>query len=183
MRLFVAVELDEAVREAIARALEPLRALPQAPRGLRWLAPDNWHITLQFLGEVQDSALVAVRDACTQASTTIAPFDLVLAGIGAFNPRSARVLWLGARSGSSDLAKLAAAVTTRTQVLGSVPEARAFTPHITLARLKPPADVRPLLPELKLPPFGQRVATLTLLCSHLGHPGARYEPLLRAPLG
>ena len=182
MRLFIAVELDAAVREALARALEPLRALPELLRGLRWLPPESWHITLQFLGGVQEDALDAVREACTQAGTTVGAFQLVLAGAGAFNPCKARVLWLGTRTGGTELAQLAAAVTSRTAPLGFTPDERAFNAHVTLARLKPPADVRAILPHLQLGPFNQRVTALTLMQSHLGQHGARYEPLLRVPL-
>ena len=182
MRLFVAVELDEAVREQLSRALEPLRALPELPRGLRWLPPESWHVTLQFLGGVQEDALDAVRDACTQAGTAVGAFELTLAGTGAFNPRSARVLWLGARTGSPQLAALAASVTARTEPLGFAAEARAFNAHVSLARLKPPADVRAFLPRLQLGPFAQRVTHLALVRSHLSQHGARYETLLRVPL-
>jgi 2'-5' RNA ligase len=183
MRLFVAVELVDGVREQIARALEPLHALPEAPPGLRWLRPESWHITLQFLGEVQESALDALREACTQAGTAVGAFELVLAGAGAFNPRKARVLWLGTRTGGSECAALAAAVATRTAPLGFEPDERTFNAHVTLARIKPPGDVRPLLPHVQLGPFSQRVTHLSLMRSHLGPHGARYEALLRVPLG
>jgi 2'-5' RNA ligase len=182
MRLFVAVELDEAVRERLARELEPLRALPEAPRGLRWLPAESWHVTLQFLGEVQDSMLDPLRSACAQAGTAVSAFELVLAGAGAFKPRAARVLWLGARTGSSDLAALAEAVTARTEPLGFAAEERAFSAHVTIARIKPAADLRPLLPRLQLGPFAQRVTRLTVVRSHLSQHGARYEALFHAEL-
>jgi 2'-5' RNA ligase len=75
MRLFVAIELDDAVRERLTRELEPLRALPEAPRGLRWLPAQSWHVTLQFLGEVQDSMLDPLRSACAQAGTAVSAFE------------------------------------------------------------------------------------------------------------
>jgi 2'-5' RNA ligase len=183
VRLFVAIELASEVRDAIERALQPLRALPELPRELRWLPPDSWHVTLQFLGNAEERLLADLAAACTQAVRAHAPFELVLQGAGAFSPRAARVLWLGATAGTAPIIALGNSVIDATEPLGFEREERPFAAHVTLARIKPAADVRPLLPRLQLGPFSQRVSELVLFRSHLSSTGARYEPLLRAPLG
>lgn len=182
MRLFVAIELGSEVRDAIEHALKPLRALPEVPHGLRWLPSDGWHVTLQFLGNVEERVLADLEAACVQAASKHAPFGLILSGAGAFTPRSARVLWLGVTAGTAQAAALADSVMRSTEPLGFEREERAFTAHVTLARIKPSADLRALLPRVQLGPFEQRVGELVLFRSHVSSAGARYEPLLRAPL-
>src|SRR5688572_10977185 len=94
-RLFVAIALDDATRARIAACL-PQANQVASPAGLRWLPPDNWHLTLQFLGRVDDDAVARVCVACEQAAGATAPFAIELGGAGAFaSPRRARVVWIG----------------------------------------------------------------------------------------
>ncbi len=118
--------MPEAIRERLA-------ALCGGVPGARWVAPENMHLTLRFVGEVEngqaediDAALMRLRAPC---------FDITLDGVGFFGkPSAARVLWAGARK-CEKLMRLQAKIETALQMSGLPPEERKFSPHITLARL------------------------------------------------
>lgn len=182
MRLFVAVPLDASARDALARGL--LAAQQAATPGLRWIAPDNWHFTLQFLGDTEEASVAPLQDALRRAAARHAPFDIALAGTGAF-PRAehARVVWVGVSVGGAPLSELAVDVARETEPLGFVPEVRAFQPHLTVARLKRPASVERTLAAITFAAVSQSVREVVLYRSHLAQSGARYEALARIPLG
>lgn len=176
LRLFIGIALDDQARAAIERALSA--ATGAAPRDTRFLPPDNWHFTLQFLGSVAEDDAVAVRAACRATAAEIAPFDIEIGGLGAFkSPRRARVVWIGLARGAEQMTALYQALLARTEPLGFAREARPFAAHLTVARLKDPADVTRLLASTTLPALRMRVAQLTLFRSHLSPKGARYEAL------
>jgi 2'-5' RNA ligase len=176
MRLFIGIALDDETRAVIERALHAAAAA--APRDTRFLPPDNWHFTLQFLGAVPEDDAIAVRAACRATAAEIAPFDIQLGRLGAFkSPRSARVMWIGLAHGAEQMTALYEALLVHTEPLGFAREARPFAAHLTVARLKEPADVTRLLAGASLPAARMRVAQLTLFRSHLSPKGARYEAL------
>ncbi|MGD8863564.1 MAG: RNA 2',3'-cyclic phosphodiesterase [Myxococcales bacterium] len=182
LRLFVAVAVPEAVRNQLHRALRAVDPAPQ-PQGLRWLSGDSYHFTLQFLGDVEPGRVPALSEACARAATQVAPFRLVLGAAGTFgSPRRARVLWVGVNRGAGPMTQLAAAVREQTAELGFEADERPYTPHLTVARIKRPANVRDLLDALKTPALAMDVGELTLFRSHLSHDGARHEALFSAPL-
>lgn len=184
LRLFVGVGLDEAVRAELARSLPLQTPAVEAVPGLRWLAPRNWHLTLQFLGRVQDDALPAVQAACAEAARACSPFAIELGGAGAFkSARRATVLWIGVRAGHERLSALAEALCARTEPLGFAREQREFRSHLTVARLKAPQDVQALLGSLRVPALAMPVAAFTLYRSHVSSRGAEYESLARFALG
>jgi RNA 2',3'-cyclic 3'-phosphodiesterase len=129
MRLFVALDIDESIRERIARFAEG--ASPFAPEA-RWAKPESLHVTLKFIGERPDDALASIRQALsTVHGTAIA---IQFRGYGFFpTAKSPRVFWVGMQAGP-ELAALAAAVDGATSTLGIPKEDRAFSPHLTLAR-------------------------------------------------
>jgi RNA 2',3'-cyclic 3'-phosphodiesterase len=181
-RLFVAIGLDDATRARIAAALLEASGQSNVP-GLRWLGPDNWHLTLQFLGRVQDDAVAGVRLACEQAARATAPFVIELAGAGAFaSPRRARVIWIGVRTGHEHVAALAERLFAATEPLGFAREQREFRSHLTVARLKTPSNVATVLGALRVPEVAMRVHELALYRSHLSRAGAEYEPIARFAL-
>jgi 2'-5' RNA ligase len=143
-RAFVAVVPPASVRQWSEDVVESLRA---DGHGLRWMPVGQRHLTLQFLGRVDDDApLVA---ALAGMGATVAPFTLGLAGGGAFpSPRRASVLWLGVQQGSDELAALATALTGATAPLGFEPEDRPYRAHLTLARANRGRDVRALVDQL-----------------------------------
>lgn len=142
-RLFLGLPLPPAAREGIREALRA--CLGDDPLPGRVEPPEKWHLTLVFLGMVAPE----IRDRLAEALRRTplgSRFALGAGGLGAFpRPDSGRVLWLGCRQGSAELAELQAKVQALTSGLGFPPEARPYSPHLTLARLAPPADLRPLL--------------------------------------
>jgi len=190
MRLFVGVELPDDARERAGAATARLQArLHEAcPRlSARWIDPENFHITLWFLGEVRDDRIdVVMRAVETPLDAT--PFDLTLAGLGAFPARGApRVFWIGVPRGQALLRALHEELDLRLATLGFRGEERAYSAHLTVARVKDVpracvAAVRSALEEDDGSAGSWRVDHVTMFRSRLSPKGARYEPLLRVPL-
>jgi 2'-5' RNA ligase len=140
MRLFVAVDLPEEVKQSVAN-------LCRGVSGVRWLPPDQLHLTLRFIGEADDAVDMAIRRGL--AEITLPPFPLSLQGVGCFpSPRRPRVLWVGL-SGGEPLKLLQQGVEAAVVAAGIPTEERPFSPHITLARLREQreADIAPFLTQ------------------------------------
>jgi RNA 2',3'-cyclic 3'-phosphodiesterase len=190
LRLFVAVEIAEPVRIAAAHASERLRArLSRKDLHIdaRWVAADNLHITIWFIGEVDEGRAAAIVSAMRQPFPC-GQFDLHLAGFGAFPPTGApRVLWLGVRAGQEGLQALHAETEARLRPLGFEAERRPYSGHVTVARVKdaPRASARMVREVLAgtLADAGQTIVTaVTLFRSRVSSSGSTYEPIARAPL-
>lgn len=183
IRCFVACGLPRAVLEAVEayqRRLEP--SLRPLELDARWARPASLHLTLRFLGEIDDGLVDALGSALRGAVADQPAFSFRLGGLGCFpDPRRPRVLWLGAES--PGLAPLHDAVQQALESLGLPPPDRPFFPHITLARLKTPRSLAGLLREP--PAFDERtvpVGEVLLYRSELSPKGGRYTVLRRAAL-
>ena len=129
MRIFVALDIDPAIRERIARFLEGVRGF--APDA-RWVRPESLHLTLKFIGEQPEGRIEEIRRVL--AGIEARPLDVAFRGYGFFpTSKSARVFWIGVEAGP-ELAALAAAVDDALAPLQIPKEDRAFSPHLTLAR-------------------------------------------------
>ena len=127
MRLFVAIDLDEAIRQRIERYLEGVRGF--AP-DVRWVSPQSLHITLKFIGE--SDRLESIKEALGKLQAP--SVQIGVRGIGFFpTAKSASVFWIGIQA-DEQLAKLAGSIDAALLPLGFAREERAFTPHLTLAR-------------------------------------------------
>jgi 2'-5' RNA ligase len=136
VRLFVAVDLDEAARAAIAAEQDRLRGVAAGGSSLRWVRPEHLHMTLVFLGEVAEQRINAVIEAYA-APVAMQPFDLAFSGIGTFPPRGApRALWIAVSRGESDLTILQRLIADRAREQRIALEPRPFSPHLTLGRWK-----------------------------------------------
>jgi 2'-5' RNA ligase len=148
MRLFVAIALPAAAAGELDSAVAPLRlAWPE----LRWTGRDAWHLTLAFLGEVDEELTGKLGDRLERAAARHARLSLSLGGAGAFPTAArARVLWTGIRGDRRGLAALAASVAAGARRAGVPPtqEGRRYQPHLTLARCRAPADVQTLVATL-----------------------------------
>ena len=133
-RLFVALDLPEDIKLSLA-------PLTRGLGDVRWLLPEEQHLTLRFIGEVDNGRMEDVVEALTLVDG--APFELRLGGIGHFPPRGEpRIIWAGVEK-SEPLKRLKRAVDRALDEIGLPAEGRKFTPHITLARLRrPPAPQR-----------------------------------------
>jgi len=149
--------------------------------------PDNYHLTLKFLGDVEDQRTVEIGAALSAATRGIQAFDIAFAGLGGFpTPTRPRVLWAGVTGGGPRLADLAGAVDDALVAIGFAPEPRAFSAHITLGRVREPrrdaglADALARAAGLEL--GSSRVDRIVLMRSQLSPAGARYSEVSSAPL-
>jgi 2'-5' RNA ligase len=146
--LFVGIAVPDAVAGELDAAVGPLR--PGRP-DLRWTGRDAWHLTLAFLGEVDEVVAARMVPRLARAAARHPSLRLSLGGAGAFPaPQRARVLWTGVVGDLPELVALAASVGAGARRAGAPPanEGRSFRPHLTLARCRAPADVRPLVAAL-----------------------------------
>lgn len=188
MRLFVALEIPEPVRREVARRMSGLRdRLPRA----RWVDPEMLHLTLLFLGQVDDSKVPALAGALRAAFAKHSPLDLRLSGGGAFPPRRpARVAWVGLsedRQAPEDLGALQADVSAAAvEAIGFEPEERPYHPHVTLARCDPnwPRDAVDKFAAAFPGEIGQpwTADRGVLMESRLSPKGARYSVVEGFPL-
>ena len=188
MRLFVAVELSP---DALAVAADVSRALQRyvstiAPRArLTWVPTGRMHLTIRFLGAVDDVTRNAVESVlAAPLETTV--FTLTLGGAGAFPLRGApRVVGLGIEQGLVDLQRLEREVSQRLASAGIPPDRQPFRAHLTLARVRDPQGLR--LPAhlngvVRPGHSAAHIDAITLFESRLSPKGPTYTPLRRTPL-
>jgi RNA 2',3'-cyclic 3'-phosphodiesterase len=169
------------VRERLAAEVERLRA---HARDVAWIARDNLHLTLKFLGGVEAERLERIGIALAAAAAVSQPFDLEVRELAAFpTPARARVLWAGVGAGGEAAAALVARIDAALAPLGFPPEARAFAAHVTLGRVRTPHASPALAGVLHAGVLGrQRVTAASLMRSDLSPRGARYTELAHLPL-
>ena len=185
MRLFVAIDLPAFEKQRIATQLA--RAAEQRPLPVRWLAPETLHITLKFLGDVNDAMLPALESGLERAVAGVAAFDVDVHGFGAF-PSSTRpsVFWVGVDAVPQLLA-LQRSVEQAVVPFGFQAEPRAYRPHITVGKVQARQRVadRQAVDRIRAGfEYKQtlRVEWTELMRSHPGPRGARYEILRRMKL-
>lgn len=185
MRLFVAVDVDEAARAAIAEEQRRLRAASDGVSPVRWVRPEHLHLTLVFLGEVENARAEEVVAAIGRPVNR-APIDVTFAGFGAFPPRGApRALWLGIGAGETELCDLQRALAMRVAQLEIPVESRPFSAHLTLGRWKAsrPSDRTHLARAFHDRVVARtRIDRATLYQSRLSSAGPTYTELARAVL-
>jgi 2'-5' RNA ligase len=187
VRLFVAIVPPSAV---VAELDDRTARLRTDWPGLRWTGPQAWHVTLAFLGEVPEQLLPDLSVRLKRAAHRHPAQDLAVRRAGAFpGAARARVLWAGIAADPAPLRALAASVAAGARRAGAPPpdEGRRYRPHITLARLREPADLRPITTELAdLAGSRWTADRIDLIRSHPAGPGAgsrpRYENLAHWPL-
>lgn len=175
LRLFVAIEIPEPVKDAVEEAFAPWRdAFPKA----RWAPRENWHVTLKFLGRTWPRLTDWVPEQVEETARTEAPFPARISGVGSFpSARTGRVLWAGFDDEAA-VVKLAAAV--EGALVDEFPaEKRPFHPHLTVARSDPPVKLPSAFAATPLLTEEWEVDHVVLFRSHLRRPAARYEPIGR----
>ena len=185
MRLFVAIVPPPEALEHLAAALGSVQALLGG--ALAWTTPEQWHLTLAFLGEVDDVRRERVEPRLARAASRSPPVDLRISAAGAFgSPKRARVLWAGVDGEVTALSRLAGSVHAAVRRSGIPIDERRYRAHLTLARCRAPVDVTPALRNLST--YTGPVWTagrLELVRSHLGQAAgrrARYETVAAWPL-
>jgi 2'-5' RNA ligase len=187
MRLFVAIDLDDEAKDAVAAEQKRIAdALSAGGSSLpKWVRPVHMHMTLVFLGEVVEQALPPVVDAICSL-VDVASFAVAFERLGVFPPHGApRVLWLGVGEGASQVADIQRRVTARLEGTGIVLDRRRFDPHLTLGRWRysRPTDRRRVL-ELDRQTVVARLSVdhVTLFQSQLGPAGPIHTAVTRATL-
>ena len=184
MRAFVALELPKNLRERMG---EVSRALNAGGAKVRWVHPDQMHLTLRFLGDISmdqaETMKRAVRDAVALQPE---PLKLGIGGLGAFpNRRNPRVIWVGINP-HAGLATVQRIIDEAAVGTGVEPENRAWAPHLTLGRIKFVENHSPLLKRLKsvrVETFYYTCDTVTLYESTLTPEGPLYRPLEQGVFG
>lgn len=181
MRLFVALQISEDVRKAIAALTLELKPLDDS---WKWTRPKSLHITLKFLGEIPESKSNHVTEALRTVPADL-PITLTFKGLGFFpNERRPRVLWVGIEAQQS-LPALVAAIDAALADVGVPREERSFTPHLTLARSKAGKIAPKLLEGLakySAREFGiMKASVFHLIESRLKSTGAEYTTLESFP--
>lgn len=185
VRTFIAVEVGPAVR---ANAVAVQKALAKSGAGVKWVDPSAMHVTLAFLGELDERDLHAVCRAVAKVAAAAPPFRLAVEGVGAFpTPRRPKTIWAGITDGADDLRRLQAALEAPLVELGVYrKEERGYTPHLTLGRAKADADGQAVAAEL--PKFADweggeaDVEDVRVFSSDLYPEGPVYTVLARAEL-
>lgn len=179
MRLFIALNLSEKQKKEIHSLQQKLQGYLE---GVKWVGVQGLHLTLKFLGEVEENQIGHIREAMQFAAAAIEPFSCTFSGSGVFPaPHKAKVIWVGLRDGSDAVYRLVSGLDTNLVDKGFAAGARRFSPHLTLGRLRYP------LPLEKVNKFLEeerafltepgRVDVLTLYLSRLSRQGAAYTAL------
>ncbi len=185
IRAFLAIEIPDGLRPGLVQVMGELK---RSNADVRWAPVGNIHLTLKFFGNVPDDEIGALALAARQVAAAEEPFQLRVTMAGAFpSPKSPRVVWLGLGGDVLPLTRLYQRLEKVFATLGYLPEGRALHPHLTLGRVKSPANREKLagmlekLPPLDWPPFA--VKELILFQSVLSPQGSKYTPLKVIPLG
>ncbi len=195
-RLFVAIEIPEAVQREVARRADPLRESLSAGGKTRWVDPRGLHLTVLFLGDIAADLVPWLGEELAAACAPRTPFSLALSGAGTFPPtRPARVAWVG-MTVPRELITLERALNAAAgEAIGHPPAEPPFVPHHTVARCREPWQ-RPAIATFTSAFAGAigepfEVTEAVLVRTHLGEigereaeaRGSRHEVLLRMPLG
>ena len=184
MRLFVAIELDKRVKDELVAAQTRLR---EFDRTVRWPRPEQMHLTLKFLGEVPDGDVPGVCEAAKRAAQRSAPFRFTLRGLGCFPPKGpARIVWAGIEAQGQGLQGCQQAVEDEMVSVGFLREGRAYSPHLTIGRVRQGHDTRPLRAALETSELQgplQSPSELVLFESKLTPRGAIYTAVTSCRLG
>jgi 2'-5' RNA ligase len=188
IRAFIAIELPDPVRASISRIQTRVRS--DEHTSVKWVNPESVHLTLKFLGNIDPELIPDIGRAMSQATSGLGPVGLELSELGAFpNLRAPRVVWVGLEGDISTLRVLHRQVEDRLAELGFPPEGRAFSPHLTLGRVRQGAarpEQQRLAQAISSAKLDERAAfeagSVSLMRSTLTRAGAIYSRILEAGL-
>ena len=182
VRTFICLQLPAFARDRLASTQQRLRA---SGAQVRWVRPQNIHLTLKFLGSVAADRLQDVVQAVKRGAVPAPPIPLELAALGCFpNRRAPRVVWAGLTQCPEELRNLQQRVEKELVAIGFPEESRPFSPHFTLGRVRSGRNIRKLVAAIqaeRLEPLRFQVAEVVVMASRLHPSGALYTPIARIP--
>ena len=141
IRSFIAIELSDEVKESLSSLMYSLK--PEKHPQVKWVAADSVHLTLKFLGGVYSDQIPGITEAINSTARGVPPFELKVGGLGAFpNLQQPRVIWVSLSGDIRRVKTLQRSIDDALSHLGFPREKRAFTPHLTLGRMKDRASSR-----------------------------------------
>lgn len=181
IRTFIAVEIPSVIKEKISELQEKLK---KDQARVSWVKPNNIHITLKFLGNVDESKITDIERAIENAVNQIKPFSTEVVSVGVFpNYKKPRVIWIAAKSEKDLLKLLAQQIDNELHKLGFEKESRSFEPHLTIGRVKMHGGIRGIIRKLEQNvDFNAGIFTvkeIIVMRSDLKPTGAVYTPLKR----
>lgn len=184
LRCFIAIEIPETIRRSID---DSIAVLKKSGAEVKWVAFENIHLTLQFLGETEESLIPEIKKALNKIVSPYSPFYIKISTVGCFPDRKRpRVIWVGVEE-SLPLMDLYTDIASVMERFGYKQEERAFTPHVTIGRVKSNRNMPELsrrLEEVRSTGFSDfEVRNITLMKSELKPSGAKYYSLAEIPFG
>jgi len=147
MRTFIAVGISSEVRERIAQIQAEFK---KGDADVKWVEPENLHLTLKFLGEVSEEKISGVIEKTRMAAYGISNFRVHLSGFGSFpNLKFPRVVWIGIKEGSEELKNLSERIEENLSQLGFAKEKREFSAHLTIGRVRSPREKGKLVKKIE----------------------------------
>ena len=183
MRTFIAVELPENIKKKIEEVQNPLK---KTDTYVSWVKPENVHLTLKFLGEVEENKIEDVFYGTEKALKGAKSLSLSLKNLGCFpNLKRPRVVWVGVEKGKEELSFLQKNIQEELSKLGYPKEDRAFSPHLTIGRVKSPKNIEKLVKLIEKTDFQTeevKIDEVVVMKSQLHPQGAIYTPLKKVKL-
>ncbi|MGQ9706899.1 MAG: RNA 2',3'-cyclic phosphodiesterase [bacterium] len=179
LRSFIALPLSKPLRENLITLIEELSRVSTK---IKWVEKENLHITIRFLGDIDDELVKKISDILDDIAGGVVPFPFKVEGVGAFpHPKRARVIWAGVSQGFDEMVKIEKEISKRLEEIGIPKEEKAFHPHITIGRVKFPKgnlELAKYINESKGRVYGgEAVSEIILMKSTLTPKGSIYEPL------
>jgi len=183
MRTFIAIELPSEIKDALASLQTELR---RAGADVSWTRPENIHLTLKFLGEVDERRIGEVEKVCVASAAEFQPFTLRLNETGVFpNARQPRILWAGLAGEIEKTVEMRKRLDDGLALIGFEREEKDFRPHLTIGRVKSNRKIRELLAlagARQVPALSFVVTEIVLMKSELHPAGALYTPVAKVSL-
>jgi len=180
IRSFIAIEIPDFIRSQVADLQDEMRRLHSH---VSWVAPRNIHVTMKFLGNIQESLVLQIGNILGEVSSRTRPFEITIENLGFFpNPRRPRVLWVGVTDRQQRLKSLFQEIEKGLLPLGFMREKRGFTPHLTIGRVRNSRGINEVVDKMRsyhFPSQSFAAKEAVLLKSTLKPTGAVYEALGR----
>ncbi len=184
MRCFIAISLPEEIKKGMMAIQDRLKA---SGADVSWTQPEGMHLTLKFLGEIEEKMPPQIETVLGIVVASVRPFLLDVSGMGVFpDMRRPRVVWIGIRGNDDSLIRLQGGIEKELEMIGFPAEDRRFAPHITLGRIRSPGKAEHLLTlieeEKDMELDGFKVSDVHLIQSELRPAGAIYTKLYSVEL-